>query len=342
MCNMENQSWDLLDPSVRAKLLGTHPLFDGKTIVMTPAINNLNKLIRRAALLGEKGLCFSAASGIGKSVALVAAKAFLGREMKGVPVIIHSFQNNQAPSIRGFYKHFLNSAQHASTKGETAELRQRLSQRFIDNAYCSDRKMVVLLVDEAQAMKTQDLLFLKDLDNDLVAAGARLLPVFMAQEPDFSEIRKRIYAEGRLDLIGRFLMRPLKFEGFRTLDDFRIWFRDIDRNEYPLGSGWTWTRFFFPEAWENGFRMEYEADRFFGVLSKAVGMRTRDEICASPARQIFLAVRAFMLDNAGFDAPQMRLDEHAWSSALEYARVEAAAGLINEDSDINDDWQVTT
>lgn len=337
---MKHCSWDLSNPSVRAQLVATHPLFDRQTIVTTPAIDNLNRQIRRAALLGEMGLCFSAASGIGKSTALVAARAYIRREMKGVPVVIHSFRNNQVPSIRGFYKHLLCSVQHASTKGETADLRQRVTQRFISEALCSDRKMIVLLVDEAQAMKTQDFLFLKDLDNDLADAGVRLLSVFMAQEPDFSEVRKTIHAEGRLDLIGRFLMRPLRFDGFRTVEDFRVWFHDIDCHEFPVGSGWTWTRFFFPEAWENGFRMEYEANRFFGVLGKAVGMRAENEICTSPARQIFLAVRAFLLDNAGFDEPQMRLDTQAWSNALEYARVQAAAELANADSSSDDGLQV--
>jgi hypothetical protein len=53
-------------------------------------------------------------------------------QMPGLCVVRHDAQNAQVPSIRVFFKHFLNSVKHTELRGETYDLRLRLVNWLVD------------------------------------------------------------------------------------------------------------------------------------------------------------------------------------------------------------------
>ena len=48
-----------------------------------------------------------------------------------------------------------------------------------------------------------------------------------------------------------------------------------------------------------------------------------------PARQLFLAIRSFMVDNASHDAAERPFPRDSWDRALEYAQIKDALLLMN-------------
>lgn len=311
----------------RAELAMHHPLFTARVLLPTVPIEELYAVIKRVVVLRETGCCLTARSGVGKTSALEMVEVMLKAQMRNLVVVRHDTHNQQIPSIRAFFKHFLATVGHFEKRGETYDLRERLVNCLVDDARISGRNMILLLIDEAQAMSVQDFNFLKDVYNDLDKQGVQLITVLMGQEPDFTAVINKLKLSGRLDLIGRFAMRIVPFRAYRDLADLAKIMRGVDTAFFPDDSKLTWTEFFFPLAFKGGFRLENEAQRLLDAI-EAISPRSSRK-ATFPARQTFLAIRAFMLDNACHDGTDLQLPAEAWKVAVKYAQLKEAMSIMD-------------
>lgn len=311
----------------RRELFMRHPLMtQTETTLLTPPIEHLIAIVRRIILLRQVGIYFSGTSGIGKSKALDFVEAVLRKEFKRLYLLKHNALNKQVPSIRAFFMHFLKTVKHSEKRGETYPLRERVLNKIVECAIQSGLGLAVLLIDEAQNMNVDDFLFLKDLGNEAAHEGVVLLPILMAQEPDFEGVLERLRMDGRLDLISRFAIKKITFAGFNSLSDIKSVLREIDEQIYPRERGWSWTQFFMPAAYANGFRLEHCAADLFEVLkSMSPAKNARSHIF--PARQLFAAIRAFLVSGAGIDKPTFHAGQAMWREALEAVEIEEAMRL---------------
>ena len=300
-----------------------HPIFMKNVILPTGPINEMVGAMRRTIMLREQGCCFTATSGFGKSYGLRMAEIQLRRMFPGVPIYRHIIDNEQVPSIRAFFKHFLLTVGVTDIKGETYDLRVRLVSQLEDVGLISPMKLVVILVDEAQEMALQDFKFLKDIGNHLETVDVQLVVIMIGQDPDFEKTIQSLRRHGRLDLISRFALRRLTFRGLQTRDDFRGLLGLIDEQTFPLGSNCKWPEYFAPHAWGNGFRMLGQLDHLTNALSEATpGGLSHAGVSA---RQLFLAVRRFLLDFAEFDRKGKKVPPAIWKNCVDYALIQDAA-----------------
>jgi|GEM_PF-958069 len=318
---------EILKGKSRVELAVHHPLFTSRILLPTVPIEELYRVIKRVVVLRETGCCLTARSGVGKTAALEMVEAMIKRQMPDLVVFRHDTHNQQIPSIRAFFKHFLTTVGHVEKKGETYDLRERLVNCLVDDARISGRNMILLFVDEAHAMSVQDFNFLKDVYNDLDKQGVQLITVLMGQEPDFTKVIDGLKQAGRLDLIGRFAMRIIPFRPYRDLADLTKILSGIDAAIYPEGSQISWTAFFFPLAYKNGFRVENEAKALLEAIESVAPSGSRRR--GFPARQTFLAIRTFMLDNACYDSAELKLPPDAWKEAVRYAQLKQAISIMN-------------
>lgn len=307
----------------RAELALHHPLFTQRVLLPTTPIEELFKIVKRIIVLRETGCCFVAYSGVGKSCALDMVEAMIKIQMPNLCVVKHDTHNQQFPSIRAFFKHFLSTIKHQEKKGETYDLRERVVNWLIDEARISGLNMVLLSIDEAHAMAIQDFDFLKDVYNDLNREGVQLITILMGQDPDLRKTIDKLKHASRLDLIGRFAMRILPFRAYDSLADLTRILKEIDDAIFPEGSRVSWTAFYFPKAFKEGFRLANEAPALWSAI-KAVAPKGSAKSFSFPARQTFVAIRTFMIDNAGFDAPQIQLPSDAWMNAVVYSNLQGA------------------
>lgn len=238
-----------------------HPLFTHSVLIQTPPIDEIFRVVKRVVLLRETGCVFTGESGTGKTDAIERVKALLHLQFPRICLFTHDAHNQQIPSIRAFFKHFLHSVGHIEQKGETYDLRSRLVHILVDDARISGLNVIVMFIDEANAMLLTDFLFLKDVFNDLAREGVQLITILMGQSPDMQRVINDLQAKGRSDLVARFATRVHEMRGFNTIEDLQTILRNIDQREFPERSGIAWPAFFLSRAWGAGFRLENEAPR---------------------------------------------------------------------------------
>lgn len=311
----------------REELLIHHPLLTGLSLVPTAQIASLCTTVRRAVLTRQLGLCFTAKSGMGKTSAMRFVATFLRQSMPPLTVYNHTCRNHKGGSVRGFFKHFLSTVGHPITKGETADLRDRLGKRIVDSARFSGLPVVVMLMDEAQAMNIDDFTFLKDVSNEVEAEGVSLITVLMAQDPDFGAVQNRLENAQRLDLMSRFTLNPRAFRSFDSKDDIEQVLRQIDTSLFSDAVPVTWTEFFLPQAFEHGFRLHNHAEYIFSAWSSS--LEKRGLACEIPARQLFATIRFYLLDAMSKDDPSVGFNEKIWNASSQSAAILEAAALAS-------------
>lgn len=294
-----------------------HPAFHPNTALVTAPINELYQTVRHILLVRESGCCFTAPSGVGKTRAVMLLEHLLRERMPELVVIRHNSWNQQVPSIRAFFKHFLTAIGHPELRGETFDLRYRLVRRLSDLARAYQSPFVVLLIDEANAMRLEDFLFLKDIYNDLDRDGVQLVTIMIGQDPEFSDVIAHLREKGRSDLVSRFARRRLVFRAFSRKDDVATVFKQYDDAVWPAGSAQTWTQFFLPSAWDAGFRLENQVGAFFEAVSACSTVSVPK--VGFPARQFFTALRRFLTVQHYCDAPGVLPRPGAWADAVEFA-----------------------
>ena len=306
-----------------------HPVFRSGTVIPTEPINELYQMVRQLVFVRETGCCFTAHSGVGKTRALMMLEHLVRRRMPEVLVIPHNTWNHQVVSIRAFYKHFLAAIGHPDLRGETFDLRHRLIRRLVDMARANKSPVVLLLIDEANAMRIDDFLFLKDVYNELDKDGIQLITVMMGQEPDFGDVLALLRERGRLDLISRFARRKMIFRAFSKEEDFRGLFRHFDTSIYPMEGGLTWVQHFMPAAWEKGFRLADQVGTFLDAVDRCATPASRS--VGIPGRQLFIAIRRYLLEQMFREQSKKAFAELGWDDSLAYAMLDDAIDTINQE-----------
>lgn len=309
-----------------AQLLDHHPLFTKSMILQTNPAIELFQVIKSVVMLREAGCCFEGGSGTGKTFAIEIVTSMLKEQTPNLYVLTFDMQTQQMPSIRAFFKRFLSTIKHKERKGETCDLRERVVISFIDSARASGINVVVLFIDEASSMRLIDFDFLKDVYNDLSREGIQLITILMGQAPNVTALINQLYAKHRLDIIGRFAMRKLRFRAFNSDEDLRLILKGIDEAEYPAGSSITWTQAFFPEAYGSGFRLENQTQAFFNAIV-GVSPNRGDDSFDYPTRQLFDAIRRFVVDMSPKDCKNFIVLDKAWQNAVDYSRISQAMAM---------------
>lgn len=311
-----------------SKVLLSHPLFDHTVLLRTNPSDELYLAIKRIIIVRETGCVFTGAHRIGKTDALDRVKTMLHQQYPSLCIYSHDAHNQQLPSVRAFFKHFLSTVGHAEKKGETYDLRERLVNVLVDDARTSGSALVVMFIDEASAMLLADFLFLKDVFNDLSRQGVQLITILMGQAPDMQHVIDDLIARGRGDLVARFTNRVIEFRAFNCIDDIWTILSGIDTREHPVGSGISWTAFFLPQAYQNGFRLIDQSQYFMdAILANVSGLAPRQ--VAFPAGATFLAIRNFLLSAAAYDASNIKLPDDIWHTAVRDSLLQEAIARMN-------------
>lgn len=316
-----------LSQDERERLVETHPVMRDEHLVLTGPIEELYREVRRVILLREPGCFISGPSGIGKTSALRAIVPMIRDRSPTLPIFTLNMVTQGGVSIRGFFKHLLSTICHKDRSGETEDLRDRIITAIEVDAVASGCGMAVMLVDEAQVMSIADFRFLKDVSNDLAKHRVQLITILMAESPAFGEVIASLKRERATDLVSRFTMRSVEFRALNSESDIRLILKSIDEQIFPKERGIRWTEFFLPNAFTAGFRLEAETPLLLHALEAACS-RTLNGVKVFPARQLFVAIRAFLVDNAAHDSAHIALPNERWTKAIEYALLEEALRLV--------------
>lgn len=230
---------DLNDPGIREDILDSHPIIKGRSLILTPMIEDAYKKIREKVWLRHSGLFLYAQPRMGKTSCLTAVQKMLNYEY---PEKYTSQLEADGTKSANFMKDLVKAA-HLFHKSR--ELYPELLERYLGHVEAQlaavDGDHFILLIDEMQNVSRDHYGVLLTIHNRLKQRKISMTTVGFAQ-PQILNRRSSLFVGEATNLIARFLSEPVPFPGCVSKDYLRGILKSFDQeSEFPEGSGWTYT-----------------------------------------------------------------------------------------------------
>lgn len=311
-------------PTNRSEMLWRHPLLS-YAVLETPPIREFYAQVKFRLVAGGDSCCIPGRFRFGKSKAIGVLRDYLAVEFPHLPVFILSCTNTSQSFSREFLASW-SDVVRGGLKGTAYGMRERIQHALIDAALAQESERIVLFLDEVQNMRLHELQFLKDIYNSLSFAGIRLLTISVGQDPDLTKNLEQLGK--REDLVKRFFGVKRTFRGIRLGEEVKEIFRTIDGKMLP-GSTESWSQFFAPKQWADGWRLENEATAFTKALSQCGLVQGDDSATEIAAEVLFSSLRCYLVLLAdstatpGSPASAASSSEALWSAAVREAGVQS-------------------
>ncbi len=251
------------------------------------------------------------------------------------PVFMFSCKRYRQPNENTFYEDLLKDLGHALfSSGKANAKRGRIVKFLHERALVNGNNQVVLLIDDAQHLNELHYEWLMDVYNELDNVGINLTVILCGQEELLSQ-RSAFIATKKQQLVGRFMIHEYHFRGVKNVSDLQRCLESYDNYEiaeYPERSGWSYTRYYFPERFKEGFRLKNYSQDFFDTIRELrgeSGVTSKPEI---PMQYITLCI-AYIMKSYGVDGQNVEiLNQTHWKQAIiksGYIEAEAYRGVFD-------------
>lgn len=272
MVNADHSRVPLVPPHVAHD----HPLVTRDYSLFTPAIDEMVNSI--AGWLDDQidGATIFGPSRFGKSSAIDHWLQHLLSERHGgyVPMVVWSHMDSGGVQSAGrFYANLLNASQHplASAARSPLDRQHMLIERWISMAAQGGGRFLVLVIDEAQSMSQREWIWLVELHSTLEKLRIRLC-VFSIASLQFFDEPIGMALTGGSHVAARFMLTSKPFHGVRSTSELAYVLNGYDETtSWPIGSGISFTAGLAPKAWDEGFRMENQAEVLMDTMSDILG-----------------------------------------------------------------------
>ena len=152
--------------------------------------------------------------------------------------------------------------------GTAVKRLDRAVDLVLERVSASDDNRALLIVDEGQNLGKREYGYLMDYYNLVRKGGCRLKVMIVGQK---KEMKRKIAAMKKYPQIReRFHTLTRVMPGVRNEAEIRRILDCLDATStYPDGSGWTYTYFFVPRAYQAGFRLADAAEELWLPLKSA-------------------------------------------------------------------------
>lgn len=148
--------------------------------------------------------------------------------------------------------------------------------------------------------------WLCEIYDKLERAHVRMISVMVGQRT-LEEFRDNYIERGNGVLIDRHMRKCLEFFGVRNIDQMIVVLNGYDTIT-ESDPDWPFTRFFFPEAYAAGFRMQDAAELIWGEFTKAIEAHNKVTECAIPMKHLTMFVETLFEDYFSLDEPGFKLE----------------------------------
>ncbi|MBD8898551.1 ATP-binding protein [Rhodanobacter sp. DHG33] len=303
----------------------SHPVVCAGAVLPTGPIGAAIPLVIEQARLQRGSVAFWARPFTGKSSFVRALKPVLRKRFPGCGIVVHEAKSNDVIAEGSFIADMLLSVDYQGKvprdlPGKRNQIRRALF------ALGAERRHVICIIDEAQELDVQELIWLKEQANWLTEKGYKVTTVLIGQQ-ELLDLRDQVLSNGRSDLVKRFFLHTFEFELIKKSPDLEPFLAGCDEDsEYPEGSGWSYTQTLWPTAFASGFRLGNEVGRFWFAFS-AVSPLARGEQGIS---MDYVAGALSQLANMTRerDGEHFRPTSSDWAKAIELAGYAERAPLV--------------
>lgn len=316
----------LVRPSVAP---GTHPIETGDYIIGTPPVCLLYDTVKEWIVNRVPGAMIVGKQRFGKTWASKFLVKSLAQDCD-VPMFSVVCRNYRIPNENSFLEDLLSGVGHAITTGKPKAKRDRLIEFLAERARGNNKKRVVILLDEAQKLHEMHFHWLVDLDNALDVRNVATTWLLFGQEELLHQHEVFVTAK-QMQIIGRFMVHRHGFVGLQSESDFRICldaYDDSEWTEHPTGSGWSFTRYYFPLAYDNGGRLAMLAGELWRAF-KEVREEARLPQGAEVPMQYFASTVEYVLRRFGsLDTMSISISLNMWKDAIRSSGYHEAAQYL--------------
>lgn len=259
-----------------------HPVSLQRYLIPTDSISETYSRVHKTIRRRDSGLMIYGYSRYGKTCAMMYCQRCLNAEFPTLPVAIFNAKDEISAQKGGFYSTFLEvvKCKELETRISTADKHSRLVNFMCGEAEKDPLCLYIVFIDEAQRLMLSHYQWIKDIYNDLNLRGITLLPILVGQKELLTQ-KGSFEKTGKDAIVDRFMLYEHAFRGIREKEDFIACLGHYDSSVYPANTNWTYTRFFLPKAFSNGFRLANIGDALWDAFNESYasfGFRSRMEI----------------------------------------------------------------
>lgn len=310
----------LVQGDFRDAMYKQHPVVRNAVKIVTRSVREAERAVSAAILHRDPGTYFVAEPRVGKTTTIEMIKSVLHDPFPGVPVWDVIAKRHISRSEKTFFGDvLLELNQEASGSATAARRRGLVFNHLLATCRTLKSDQTVLFIDEGQNWSEFEYELLRDLINDLRKAGVVCLTIIFAHPNLDRKVKADLLGRGRTDLTGRFLVSQHQFRGVSTREELRDVFGAYDNArmyEFPRGSDVSYSQFFKPRWFEQGWRLGDEANNAWAGFTSRT--RRSDRSGTSLGMQwVSGAIRNFLFETSELDwpLPTGRLWDHAISAA---------------------------
>jgi hypothetical protein len=248
------------------------------------------------------------------------------------------YKRQGSPSQQGFSRALARGLHHRYSETiKTQDLEWRLAHYFIIRGLRTTLKQVVLFIDEAQYLSESEFHVLCNMQNIAEDASVRLSVIAVGTH-QLQQQRQTFIMSHNVHLSARFLAHRSRFRGIRSAAELAHVLDGYDTmSDWPVGSGTPYTKYFFPQAYQNGFRLAHCADSLWNAYLDFAPPSSREKLevpMEYVAVPIEVLCRSHASEDPAFTVKAQTLRELVkQSNYLTIMREIAGARLIGRESD---------
>jgi hypothetical protein len=177
---------------------------------------------------------------------------------------------------------------------------------------CSGDRLL-LIIDRAHTLHSEELQQLAAFQDDLADENGYAI-IALAGYESLRMTCENLHSQGLEEPIRRYFENEHLFYGIRNSQELAYFLESFDNVCYPAESNWPISRFFYPEAFDRGWRLLHEAPRAWSIIR---GFADQEGDFCDVEMQYVTEIICGLLENAylhrGRSLPP---DDDAWRAAI--------------------------
>lgn len=304
-----------------------HPIYTGEYGIFTAEVEIAFKVVQVTISNRIPGIVICGEPRVGKTKAIqLIRQGLFDVYGDSLPVFTH-LMTDHAHTSNVFYQELLldlGCSNH--NKGTSVEKKEKAIAFLVEKGLSARLKKVILFIDEANCLTEKEYYWLMDIHNRLKTVGINLTTILVGT-PELKSQRALLIQTNQKQIIGRFMVKVHNFKGVCSIKDLQrclSWYDLGASCEYPVGSGWSFTRYFFPEAFEKGRRLSSEVNNLSDLILRKCNI---NEI---PMMYLCLIIESLFkrFGSNGEEKEWVTVDD--WNTAIEDSGLFDASNLNEE------------
>lgn len=296
---------------------GTHPIFTGNYTILTP---ELERFVSTALFWLTNWLTGAVVYGIARGGKTTAKDCLIKaiRNVLGNDTLIYSVDCSDSSRVNEnvFFVDILGALNQPIKSRETAlERRERVVSYLLDVAQQNNQKRIILFFEEAHNMRVLYYNLLMNIYNRLRDKGITLSVILIGPN-ELKDIMNNFIEEKKTHILGRFMVYDFNFKGIQNLEQLKQILSFYDEEHYPLGSECTYTQYFFPQAFDNGYRLVSDAEIISQTISRVAKISINSPNLNLPMLPITMTINNCFKEFGYEGECKLKPSEEDWEYAI--------------------------